>query len=280
MAVSALQFYPLHFAFRALDTIYFPPGKSGNILRGAFGLIFKRIADPDCYARIFEPKTIAGESPSGLANWPRPFVFRASHLDGRHIEARGEFRFEMNLFDVKFDSLPYFARAFAELANEGLGAGRGRAELIDAPDPQLTTIDLRPSRHAASVEIEFLTPTELKLDDGLAPQPAFGILFARLRDRIGTLSALYGAGPLDIDFKAIGERAASIRMTRCDLQHHHVSRRSSRTGQTHPLGGFTGVARYEGNLTGFLPFLEAGFFTGVGRQTSWGKGWMRVGSIA
>ena len=49
-------------------------------------------------------------------------------------------------------------------------------------------------------------------------------------------------------------------------------RLSTRTGQSHPLGGFTGEAVYEGPLTPFLPYLEAARFTGVGRQTVWGKG--------
>ena len=86
------------------------------------------------------------------------------------------------------------------------------------------------------MRVQFVTPTELKG----AARPEFPILFARLRDRISTLRALYGAGPLDIDFRAMGERAAQIRLSRCDLNWHSTERRSSRTGQTHPLGGFTG----------------------------------------
>jgi hypothetical protein len=38
------------------------------------------------------------------------------------------------------------------------------------------------------------------------------------------------------------------------------------------LGGFTGWAEYEGELREFVPYLEAARWTGVGRQTVWGKG--------
>ena len=61
-------------------------------------------------------------------------------------------------------------------------------------------------------------------------------------------------------------------MTRCNIQHVETSRRSSRTGQIHSLGGFVGEAEYEGDLTEFVPYLRAAQWTGVGRQTAWGKG--------
>jgi CRISPR/Cas system endoribonuclease Cas6 (RAMP superfamily) len=139
------------------------------------------------------------------------------------------------------------------------------------------TVDLEP--HPCPVErvqVRFVSPTELKSGGTIAPRPEFAILFARLRDRIGTLRSLYGAGPLDIDFRAMGERAAAVRMTRCEVQWEKVERRSGRTGQVHPLGGFTGSAEYEGDLAEFLPWLRAARWVGVGRQTVWGKGDVRV----
>jgi hypothetical protein len=65
-------------------------------------------------------------------------------------------------------------------------------------------------------------------------------------------------------------------MTRCETQRVDIRRHSSRTGQTHGIGGFTGFAEYEGNLAEFLPWLEAAGATGVGRQAVWGKGEIRL----
>ena len=65
-------------------------------------------------------------------------------------------------------------------------------------------------------------------------------------------------------------------MTRCEITEVSRVRHSSRTGQTHSIGGFTGVAEYEGDLTEFVPYLEAAAWTGVGRQTVWGKGEIRT----
>ncbi len=120
--------------------------------------------------------------------------------------------------------------------------------------------------------IRFETPTELKADGHAVERPEFGVLAARVRDRISTLRALYDDGPLTIDFHEFGERAARIHMTRCNIRHVETARRSSRTGQTHSLGGFIGEAEYAGDLTEFVPYLRAAQWTGVGRQTAWGKG--------
>ncbi len=256
----------LRFHLRAAEPVHFPPGKAGNVLRGAFGLMLRETAEAPEYARIFAPKSVGG--PSGLADPPRPFAIRAAHLDGRAIAPAGEFHFDVHLFDTRRDLRSQFVVAFSRLAETGLGSGRGRAELLRVDQEEIAIEFGGPPELAACIQVEFVTPTELKG----AVQPEFGVLFARLRDRISTLRALYGQGPLEIDFRAMGERAAQARLASCDLNWVEAERRSSRTGQTHPLGGFTGQARYDGEIGEFLPYLRAGVWTGVGRQTVWGKG--------
>ena len=261
----------LRFHFHAEESLFFPPGKAANVLRGAFGMMLREITAAPEYARIFAPKG-PGAGPSGLADRPRPFVFRAAHLDGKTIPAGSGFHFDMHLFDARLAASPALEHAYQRLAQAGLGPGRGRTTLVSV-DQEHIAIRLDSSAESASrIRVEFLTPTELKAGEQLVTRPEFPILFARFRDRISTLRAFYGPGPLDIDFRALGERAAHVRLTRCELQWHATERRSSRTGQTHPLGGFTGAAEYEGDLGEFLPYLRAGQWTGVGRQTVWGKG--------
>ncbi|MEX2264102.1 MAG: hypothetical protein WD696_19265 [Bryobacteraceae bacterium] len=99
--------------------------------------------------------------------------------------------------------------------------------------------------------VRFVTLTELKSGHQLAERPEFGILFGRLRDRISILRSLYGPGPLQVDFLAMGTRAAAVRLIRCKLQRTEVDRLSSKTGQRHPLGGFVGEAEYQGELGEF-----------------------------
>jgi hypothetical protein len=309
-----LQFrlHPLRFSFLARESIHFPEGKSANILRGAFGTIFRRIACvPQCtgvsecewrascpYARIFEPSATA-PGPSGLADWPRPFVFRAMHLDGSTFPSGSHFYFDLNLFDTETPAIAYLVLTFAQLAREGLGPGRRTVELTSVTqlseqgNPCATIyengsmmvyqnisplgVDLVSTGEPVTrLRVRFVTPTELKSGQQIAATPEFGILAGRARDRISTLRELYGGGPLDIDFRGFSERAATVRMVRCEIRSVDVTRRSSRTGQVHPIGGFVGEADYEGDLAEFVPYLQAAKWTGVGRQTVWGKGEIAV----
>ena len=315
LAALTFDFYRFRFRFRAAGVLYFPPYKSGNIVRGAFGSIFRKlVCIPSCrdakicdvratcaYARIFEPQAARGEGPSGLADWPRPFVFRASHLDGRTVQEGGALHFDAHLFDVRDPALEYFVLAFAQLAREGLGPGRARADMaaVDQLDLNGATVarvfdgerfqmgelaapiavDMSEAPGPVDrVRIRFVTPMELKSEHRVTERPEFGILFGRLRDRISTLRTLYDAGPLEIDFRAMGERAAAVRMVRCEMKRTDVDRLSSRSGRRHPLGGFVGEAEYEGDLREFMPYLGLGKWVGVGRQTVWGKGEMELQS--
>jgi hypothetical protein len=193
------------------------------------------------------------------------------------VAAGAAFQFQLHLFLAGEAALEAIEGAFREAARCGIGPGRGRAEM-GAPTAEPVVVDLAPRADApAAVRVEFLSPTELKHEGQVAARPHFEILFARIRDRVSALRELYGPGPLAIDFRAMGERAEAVRMTGCGLEHVDLERRSSRTGQTHPLGGFTGWADYEGPLAEFLPYLEAAAWTGVGRQAVWGKGEIGLG---
>ena len=207
------------------------------------------------------------------------------------------FHVDVHVFDTTNPALQYFVLTFARLASDGLGPRRGRVELVKVnslgPDrqittelfhsgefristvPQPTTLDLHPEERAINhIEVRFETPTELKGIPAIGRDLPFAVLFARVRDRVSTLRALYGEGPLPIDFRQLGERAAGIQTVCVDLHATEVERRSSKTGQTHGIGGFVGSAQYGGDLSCFLPYLRAAEWTGVGRHTVFGNGVM------
>jgi hypothetical protein len=243
VGTGTFDLYPLRFQFSDCKLREF----SANALRGAFGSALKKI-DAEAYRRFFTPRAASGSVPSGLANPPRPFVFRLA----------GPLEAGLNVFLTGEPGVEIFQRVMAELGTLRSVAGTERL--------RLSLFVATPPIHR--VRVHFLTPTELKGAD----RPDFGILMARIRDRVSTLRELYGNGPLDIDFKTFGERAGLAPMTRCELVPVAAERLSRSTGQRHSLGGFTGVAEYEGDLGEFLPYLEIARWTGVGRQTVWGKG--------
>lgn len=255
----------LRAVYRALEPIRFPPGKAGNTLRGAFGLL----AGPE----LFAPRAAAG--PSGLADPPRPFVFRAQPLDGTAIPAGAPFSFDIHLFYPSEQMLAAFDGALRTLDVLGTPRARVALERTELSPALLFPLEAGPAA-PSRIAVRFATPTELKSGGDVVERPEFAILFARIRDRLSTLRSFYGPGPLPVDFRALAAQAGRVQLTHCDLRHHGVQRRSSRTGQTHPVGGSTGLAVYEGDLAPFLPWLRAAEFTGVGRQTVWGKGAIEV----
>ncbi len=183
-----------------------------------------------------------------MGDAPRPFVLRVF----------GPFEVGLNLFLTREPALELFTQVIAGLGTLTAISGTERLCLpLWASD-----------RLVERVRVQFLTPTELKGAEG----PDFGVLLARIRDRASALRELYGDGPLAIDFKALGERASLVSTVRCDIVPMAADRISRSTGQRHSLGGFTGWAEYQGALAEFLPYLEIARWTGVGRQTVWGKG--------
>lgn len=213
---------------------------AANFVRGQFGRMLHE-GQPELYQRLFAPVTAGG--PSGLKDPPRPYVVRTRELAGRQFRAGEQVPFTVHLFGV------------------------------DWPGSERVVLELKPVAEAVTrVRVEYLTPTELKGGKGAE----FGVLFARLRDRVSSLRQLYGEGALPIAFREMGERAQAVKTTRCELVEVDRVRTSRATGQRHPIGGFVGVAEYEGELSEFVPYLEAGWWTGVGRQTVWGKGEIRT----
>jgi hypothetical protein len=257
--IFRLQVY--RYRFRAEESVYFPPGKAGNVLRGALGAV-----------SVLQKST--RPAPGGMSDRPRPFVLRAAHLDGQRFPRGEEFCLNVHIFDLEGTVARALERTFRDWANAGLGPRRGRVAFL-ASEHEDVTLDLTHAPPASRCSLLFRTPAELKGNPSRDEMP-FGVLFARVRDRVSSLRSIYGEGPFGVDHRALGERACEIRTVRCSLQYQNIHRRSSRTGATHGIGGVTGTADYEGALTEFLPWLRAAWWTGVGRHTVWGNGWLEV----
>ncbi|MGD0128087.1 MAG: CRISPR system precrRNA processing endoribonuclease RAMP protein Cas6 [Terriglobia bacterium] len=128
--------------------------------------------------------------------------------------------------------------------------------------------------------VSFLTPTYLKFNEQAVLKPDFHHLFKRVRDRLNAVCTFFGPGPIDADFKALGERAEQVRTVNSDVHWLERSRRSSKTGQRHELSGFIGECTYElpptesesCNLE-LLRWIICGELLHAGRHTAWGNGW-------
>jgi len=232
-------------------------GRAANVVRGRFGMALRN-SDPAVYDRLFAPRRIDG--PSGLQDSPRPFALRVRDLEGLVFMPGQPYEIGFNLFDIQ--NPPF------ESIRDALCAGV-LADCTGIEGLDLLRLNLGPATGEVSrVRVRFLAPTELKPFE----EPEFGVLFARIRDRVSNLRTLYGNGPLQIDFRAMGDRAKQVRLTRSEIRVTAAERISRNTGQQHGVGGIVGVAEYQGELAEFIPYLEAARWTGVGRYTVWGNG--------
>jgi hypothetical protein len=134
------------------------------------------------------------------------------------------------------------------------------------PETRLVT------HHSSRVTVRFLTPTFLRADGQVVRRPEFHHVFKRLRDRINALNTFFGNGPLDVDFRGLGERAEKVQMVRSKIEWVERFRTSSKTRQRHELSGFVGEAIYEGELTEFLPWLALGELVHIAKHAAWGNG--------
>jgi hypothetical protein len=233
-----------------------------NVLRGALGAMLHRT--DDLYGRWFDPHWQAG--PSGYRNAPRPFVLRRV-LGGKRPAV------DLITF-AKCMERELVERQFRQ-ALQRAGAASD-VETITAAEMELPVCN---GEGEGLLRIEFVTPTELKTEGKIASRPHFAVLVARLAERVQALGACYQQWPADMSFRTLLEGAREVEMRACSWEPvQGERRRSARSGQVHELRGYTGWAEYEGPIGRFLPLLEIGCWTGVGRNTVWGHGELRVGT--
>ncbi len=136
----------LGIVLRAREAVRLPP-YAGSTLRGAFGHAFRRVACPfrqcppclvpaSCpYTYIFETPPPPGAPIMGRVNAaPHPFVFEPPPANERPYEPGEEIRFGLVLVGRAIEFLPYLAYALGEMAERGLGKGRGKADLVEILD--------------------------------------------------------------------------------------------------------------------------------------------------
>jgi CRISPR-associated endoribonuclease Cas6 len=303
------QYLPLRFRFVALTQVAFGRWLPGNAIRSALGASLRQVAcvagcgEPtecrrgtDCpYSFLFEPKLESG--PSGMRHPPRPFVIRARPLAGKTIASGKQFDFGINLFELRRPAIEWLVDAFSRWKEDDQGPARSRvllesveverpsgesqllfadgAFLEEKPEPVSLSLDSIGAVSANKIQIDFVSPTEFKENGSVVESPSFGVLMRRIGERAHALCAIYGDGQLSVDWPRFTKAAEAVRTTYCRGIHAAVKRISRKTG-SHPIGGFVGEMVYEGELSMFMPWLRIAEVTGVGRQTVWGKGEIRV----
>jgi len=133
-------------------------------------------------------------------------------------------------------------------------------------------------KNASLLTVHFSTPTSLRFQGREIRDPEFHHLFKRVRDRVNSLFTFYGPGPIDTDFKALGDLAERVTTVSSCLRWVERTRFSAKRRQRHELSGFVGNCVYDfshlpsGVREELFRWLLAGELLHVGKHTVWGNG--------
>ena len=125
----------------------------------------------------------------------------------------------------------------------------------------------------SSLKLRFLTPARIRVKDDLQTGLSFQLLVRSLLRRVSMLAAVHGRGRMQMDYRGLIERAASVRVVNSTLRWWDLERYTDRQDTRLRVGGLIGEVEYEGRVIDeFMPLICAGELVGVGTGTSLGLG--------
>lgn len=315
MDLTSLWFVRYRIRIVPRTPLVLPHLRGGTVLRGAFGLGLRKLVCHDLdlacrtcplestcpYPFTFEPRPPAdSDRLSTFQDIPRPFIFQVPA--GPDFPAGRPVDFGLTVVGRAARQVPFFVRAFRNLSDEGIGPRRTRFDLLEVAAldahgqhaaiydhstplvrlaaPTLRAADLMTEGDGQRTTLTLRFPTPLDLKDQGVPVgvPAFAPIIRRLRDRANALSTFFADGPLPLDFKGVSTMAETVKLVRNDTRLVEVTRRSTRTGQRHDLGGLVGQAEYEGEAIGkLMALVRVGEVLHAGKHAAFGNGAMEVG---
>lgn len=252
------------------------------------------------YAYVFETSPcVLASNESQIMNMhkyekiPHPFIIEPPLDKSKTCDPGKVLNFSLILIGKAIDYLPYFIYTFDELGKSGIGKGRGKFKMLDIKSDNQTTVysaesktitntdytyinipfAFEPASMSDDLTIRFITPLRIKYNRDLVVKPEFHILIRNLMRRLGLLYYFHcGNESPAWDHKAIISHSEIIEIKSSSLFWHDWERYSHRQDARMKLGGLIGETTYHGNISPFIPFLQAGEILHIGKNTSFGLG--------
>ena len=237
---------------------------------------------------------------------PSPFVLEPPRT-GKLAYAPGDtFAYHLILIGDAIKLLPWMVFAFNEVGERriGLRGERGRC-LLDSVESlsvdknracqTVYTAESQMLREAGvilcpddvmrgapdvarRIELEFLTPTSIKVAGRWLSDLRFEHLVRDLLCRVRLLSYFHCGEEFDVDVPSLLKAADGI-THESHLRWFRADRRLHGAADAIPMGGYVGRICFQGNLTRFLPFIFLGEYLHIGHHTAFGYGQYRVRGI-
>jgi hypothetical protein len=222
-----------------------------------------------------------------------------------------QFEFSITLFGQAVSYIPYLFYALRDVADMGIGFGRGRFQMVricelnplngsrrQIMDPHQVSdlrlpITAQTIRYAVDtwrsdqVLLRFLTPTRLTDHKALVRRPLLGVLLRRLLERAQALveqnqsqaQVAAGLARWKAEWERVGAIGDDLDANSRITDHTHwkdIMSYSRIKGRSSPIGGFMGQARWRIPQRDVLAWLLWGQMIHVGKNTAKGDGWYMV----
>ncbi|KAA9004866.1 CRISPR system precrRNA processing endoribonuclease RAMP protein Cas6 [Paenibacillus spiritus] len=290
------QFQFLHFRalFTAREAGQLPP-YLGSTLRGVLGHAMRGLvcSRPGLRCHLCElavdcPYAHSFNSPGNEGGAVNPWVLYVPTRDKTSWQIGDSLIFELAVVGSATGQGQFYLDGIRHMERFGWGAKRMRFSLTQIMDPvhqsliwsgghtwtdRMKLSDLPDiSRPASSVLIRFHTPLRLLVSRQLCRRPTFRDLIQSIARRISLLSQAYTQQPVYWDEEAMLGEAERVRTAEEDWRFVDLERYSMTYDRKLSLNGVEGWARYEGNITPFIPLLEAGRWLHAGKNATHGLG--------
>ncbi|ARU61767.1 hypothetical protein CBW65_12575 [Tumebacillus avium] len=262
------------------------------------------IQDSCPYIYVFEtqPPTNSKVSPK-FESVPRPYVI-CTEFDGKRFYKPNEtVDFELLIFGDAFSYVPFFIHSFEVLGKKGIGKERKpyslhRVEVIDLSNGTSYLVyegTQKQIRHReviftgkellsraekikeTAVTVTFDTPLRMKYQGNYTADPQFHLLIRNALRRVTSLLYFHHGGQeISLDVPELIRKAEQVQLVKSTARWVDWERYSARQDTKMSFGGIMGEATYEGELSEFVPWLLAAEALGIGKQTVFGLGRMRL----
>ena len=260
------------------------------------------------YSKCFETP-VPKDSPilRGQPYAPHPFILQPPHTTKKEYTPDDTFNCNITLIGEAINLLPWIVLTFHEMGKRriGLRGARGQCLLrkvetlhadqnqspqtIYTADTEMLTdegiilnLDEIMHNHPEindTIELEFITPTSIKVDGKWTNNLTFEHLIRNLLRRIRFLSYFHCGQDLEVDASALIDAARAL-THEPRFRWFKSNRYSYRAESTIPMDGFIGKVRYSGELEPFLPFIYLGKYLHIGHHTAFGYGQYRTNATS
>lgn len=290
------QFHFLHFRalFTARESGQLPP-YLGSTLRGVLGHAMRdlvcrypRLPCHQCEISKECPYANSFNSPGNVGGAVNPWVLYVPMRDKGTWQVGDSLAFDLTVIGNAAELGSFYLDGIRNMERFGWGASRLRFGLTQIIDPlrqaliwsggQVLTDRLElhrlpaNERVADSVLIRFHTPLRLLVSRKLCLRPTFRDLVQSIARRISLLSQAYTGQPIRWNEEAILNQAEHVCTSEEEWRFVDLERYSMTYERKLSLDGIEGWARYEGDITPFIPLLEAGRWLHAGKNATHGFG--------